>query len=237
MFHSLSPLHLRHYEPQLTIIQSSDSDSDSDSDSGSEKEETAAEEPSKKRKADAEEVAAEEPAKKAKTEESGEAPEGTTLFVGNLSWKVDDAMLYEEFKNCEDLVSARVITDREQQRSRGFGYVDFSSAAAAKAAFDKMQGYFVDGRELKLDFSTARPKNPNGTDASPANNRAKKYGDVISPESDTLFVGNLSFNADEDTVSAFFSEVANVKSLRLPTDQYVLSSLPLYVYIHCSHLY
>lgn len=82
-----------------------------------------------------------------------------------------------------------------------------------------MQGYYIEGRELKLDFSTARPKNNEGGANGGAVDRAKKYGDTISPESDTLFVGNLPFHADEDTVSAFFSDVANVKSLRLPTDQ------------------
>lgn len=200
----------------------SESGSDSDSDDSDSDSEEKTEEPSKKRKADDEEPAA---AKKAKTdeveaeatEEAAETEQGSTLFAGNLGWKVDDNLLYEEFKVCEGLVSARVITDREQQRSRGFGYVDFDSAANAKAAFEKMQGYFIEGRELKLDFSTARPKNNDGANGGTAD-RAKKYGDTISPESDTLFVGNLPFHADEDTVSGFFSEVANVKSLRMPTD-------------------
>lgn len=151
--------------------------------------------------------------KKTRTEDSEE--KSSTLFVGNLSWNVDDNTLYEEFKFCGDILSARVVTDRDTQRSRGFGYVDFANSAAAEEAFNKMQGAFIDGRELKIDFSTTRPKT---TDASPAN-RAKKFGDTVSPESDTLFVGNLPFHADEETVSAFFSEVSTVKSLRLPTDQ------------------
>ncbi len=138
--------------------------------------------------------------------------------MGNLGWKVDDKLLYEEFQTCTGIVSARVITDREQQRSRGFGYVDFETPEQAKAAFDKMQGYYLEGRELKLDFSNGRKSNNDNT-GSPAANRASKYGDVVSPESDTLFVGNLSFDVDEDTVSEFFNSVCSVKSLRLPTDQ------------------
>ncbi len=75
---------------------------------------------------------------------------------------------------------------------------------------------------MKLDFSNRNQK----TDAAASPNvRAKKYGDTISPESDTLFVGNLSFDADEDAVSSFFSEVATVKSLRLPTNPYVTPRL------------
>ena len=134
--------------------------------------------------------------------------------MGNLSWKVDDNLLYQEFEHCADLLSARVVTDRESGRPRGFGYVDFANSEAAQKAFDDKQGAFLDGRDMRLDFAADRPKK---TDASPGD-RAKKYGDVLSPESDTLFVGNVSFQADEDTLSAFFNDVANVKSLRLPTD-------------------
>lgn len=69
---------------------------------------------------------------------------------------------------------------------------------------------------MRLDLSTSKPAN---NPSERANDRAKKFNDELSPESDTLFVGNLSFNVDEDSVSAFFNEVANVKSLRLPTEQ------------------
>lgn len=110
------------------------------------------------------------------------------------------------------------MTNRDDGRPRGFGYVDFDTAENAKAALEEKQGAFLDGRDMRIDVSTGKPnKNP----ADRANDRAKKFNDELSPESDTLFVGNLSFQVDEDSVSAFFSEVANVKSLRLPTEQYV----------------
>lgn len=70
---------------------------------------------------------------------------------------------------------------------------------------------------MRLDF--ASKPSADGAPNNRAADRAQKHGDVISPESDTLFVGNLSFNTDEDSVSAFFNEVAQVKSLRIPTDQ------------------
>ena len=142
----------------------------------------------------------------------------STLWVGNLGWKVDDNVLYEEFKFCGDILSARVVTDRESGRSRGFGYVDFSSHEAAQKAFDEKSGAYLEGRDMRLDFADKSGNNNNKTAPSPGD-RAKKYGDTVSPESDTLFVGNLSFQADEDAVSAFFSDVASVKSLRIPTDQ------------------
>ncbi|KAI1813255.1 hypothetical protein GGS20DRAFT_586675 [Poronia punctata] len=190
----------------------SDDSSDSDKDSDSEEVEEKKPEPSKKRKAE-EEVAA--PLKKNKTEnESGD--QYTTLFAGNLGWGITDDSLYEAFKDCEGLSSARVVTDRAMQRSRGFGYVDFESHEAAKAAFEKMQGFELEGRALNLDPSKPRPAGEEPT--ARANDRAKQFGDQVSPESDTLFVGNLPFEVDEDAIGAFFGEVAEVKSIRLPKD-------------------
>lgn len=155
--------------------------------------------------------------KKVKADGEADPEKSATLFVGNLSWKVDDNALYEEFKFCGDILSARVVTDRESGRSRGFGYVDFGNVEAAEKAFNEKQGAFIEGRDMRLDYSIKKPAN---NDFS-ASDRAKQYGDTVSPESDTLFVGNISFDQDEDSVSAFFSEVASIKSLRLPTDQYV----------------
>jgi RNA recognition motif-containing protein len=55
-----------------------------------------------------------------------------------------------------NVVSASVITDRETGRSKGFGFVEFSSEAEAKAAQEAMNNKEVDGRNLKVDI--ARPK-------------------------------------------------------------------------------
>jgi nucleolin len=200
----------------------SDDDSDDSDSSGSdeeEDEEVQDEAPAKKRKA---EPFDETPAKKARVEEEGKA---ATLFAGNLTWNVDDDTLYEEFKEFEDLVGARVITDKATGKSRGFGYVDFANPEAAQKAYDAKNGQLLDGRDMRLDFAQKRSNNNNNeSPAGRSADRAKKFGDVVSPESDTLFVGNLPFDVDEDGISAFFGEVCNVKSLRLPTDQYVLRS-------------
>lgn len=181
----------------------------------------------KKRKAE-EEVSTS--SKKTKMEEtSGDLY--TTLFAGNLGWGVTDDILYETFKDCEGLSNARVVTDKAMQRSRGFGYVDFESHGAAKAAFEKMQGYELEGRALNLDPSKPRPAGEESTGAR-VNDRAKQFGDSVSPESDTLFVGNLPFDVDEDVVGAFFGETCEVKSIRLPKDPYVANKLPPPDYAH-----
>ncbi len=76
---------------------------------------------------------------------------------------------------------------------------------------------------MRLDFASKPSTNANPNDR--AADRAKKHGDVVSPPSDTLFVGNLSFNVNEEMVSEFFNETAKVASLRLPTDMLVCLNL------------
>lgn len=187
---------------------SSSSDSDSDSDSDSEEEEK----DSKKRKVEesSEEVeeSSEEPvAKKPKTNE-----EPATLFVGRLSWNIDDEWLRREFEPVGGVISARVIMERSTGKSRGYGYVDFDSKSAAEKALQEYQGKELDGRPINLDMSTGKPHASN-----PKTDRAKQFGDVPSAPSDTLFVGNLSFNAERDSLFNTFGEYGTVVSCRIPT--------------------
>ncbi len=77
------------------------------------------------------------------------------LFVGSLPWSVDDQGLQELFAAHGEVVSARVITDRETGRSRGFGFVEYNDEASAQAALDAMNGAEIEGRTISVDF--ARP--------------------------------------------------------------------------------
>lgn len=79
-----------------------------------------------------------------------------------------------------------------------------------------MQGQEVDGRALNLDYANAKPAEAKPGDR--AADRAKRHGDTLSAESETLFVGNLPFDTEQDAVREFFGEVAEVASVRLPTD-------------------
>nr|CAB3460982.1 unnamed protein product [Digitaria exilis] len=64
----------------------------------------------------------------------------TKLFVGGLSWGTDDQSLKEAFSAYGEVTEARVITDRDTGRSRGFGFVNFSNSDEAKEAVAKMDG-------------------------------------------------------------------------------------------------
>lgn len=94
-----------------------------------------------------------------------------------------------------------------------FGYVEFSTAEEATAALEGKNGTDLDGRPLNVDFSNPRPSNDQRQE-----NRRKQYSDQLSEPSDTLFVGNLSFDVGQDAVTQAFQDYAQPTSVRLPTD-------------------
>ncbi|ODV74796.1 Nsr1p, partial [Cyberlindnera jadinii NRRL Y-1542] len=139
--------------------------------------------------------------------------EPATLFVGRLSWNIDDDWLKSEFEPLGGVIGARVMFERATGKSRGYGYVDFENKAAAEKALKEYQGREIDGRPINLDMSTSKPAgNPNKNA-----DRASKYGDTPSEPSDTLFIGNLSFQADRDGLFETFGQYGSVISARIPT--------------------
>ena len=83
---------------------------------------------------------------------------GNKLFVGGLSWGTDDARLLEAFAQFGEVTEAKVITDRESGRSRGFGFVTYVDEAAAETAKGEMDGKPFDGRTIKVDYAQDRER-------------------------------------------------------------------------------
>jgi cold-inducible RNA-binding protein len=76
---------------------------------------------------------------------------GKKLYVGNLSYNVDGDKLNEMFSEFGTVESANVIIDRDSGRSKGFGFVEFSSDEEAQAAIAELDGQDCDGRALKVN--------------------------------------------------------------------------------------
>ena len=72
------------------------------------------------------------------------------LFVGNLPWSVGDPELEDVFRGLGEIQSARVITDRDTGRSRGFGFVEMEVEDVA-AVINATNGKEVDGRQLRVN--------------------------------------------------------------------------------------
>ena len=73
------------------------------------------------------------------------------LFVGSLSWNTTDEGLLQAFEAFGEVTEAKVITDRETGRSRGFGFVTFVEGEAADTAISAMDGTELDGRTIRVN--------------------------------------------------------------------------------------
>ncbi|CAM6042620.1 unnamed protein product [Sphagnum compactum] len=79
------------------------------------------------------------------------------LFVGNLSWNVDDVTLETIFSDYGKVLEAKVISDRETGRSRGFGFVTLASADEVTEAINNLDGAEHDGRQLRVNLAGEKP--------------------------------------------------------------------------------
>ena len=82
--------------------------------------------------------------------------ETNKLFVGGISWNLSWQDLKDAFNEHAEVVHAKIIMDRETNKSRGFGFVEFNSVEDAAAAKEAMDGIELDGRSIKVDFAQER---------------------------------------------------------------------------------
>jgi len=95
------------------------------------------------------------------------------LFIGNLSFKATEDALLELFEQAGEVVSTRIITDRETQRSKGFGFVEMGSREEAEKAITMFNGFELMGRPIAVN--EARPKEERSNSGS--YNRGGGYGE------------------------------------------------------------
>ncbi len=73
------------------------------------------------------------------------------LFVGGLSWGTTEATLNEAFAAFGEVSEAKVVTDRESGKSRGFGFVTFANDDDATKAMEELNGKPLDGRTITVN--------------------------------------------------------------------------------------
>lgn len=83
---------------------------------------------------------------------------GKKLYVGNLPFSATEQVLLDTFAQCGTVESAKIITDRDTGRSKGFGFVEMATDDEAQAAINKLNGADYDGRTMSV--SEARPMAP-----------------------------------------------------------------------------
>ena len=78
------------------------------------------------------------------------------IYVGNIAWGVSEDELEALFAQYGEVNSARIITDRESGRSKGFGFVEMATADSANAAIEALNGNEFAGRDLRVNQAKER---------------------------------------------------------------------------------
>ena len=78
------------------------------------------------------------------------------IYVGNIAWGVSEDELEALFAQYGEVNSARIVTDRESGRSKGFGFVEMATADSANAAIEALNGNDFGGRDLRVNQAKER---------------------------------------------------------------------------------
>jgi cold-inducible RNA-binding protein len=97
----------------------------------------------------------------------------TKLFVGSLAYSINDDELKQLFEGHGEVVSAKVIIDRDTNRSKGFGFVELNSEEEAQAAIKDLNGREVSGRTIIVNV--AKPMAPRTGGDRPSYNSRPRY--------------------------------------------------------------
>ncbi len=82
------------------------------------------------------------------------------IYVGNLSYKIEEQELKEVFEEYGQVESVKIITDKYSGKSKGFGFVEIEDDEAAKKAIEELNGGMLDERQLVVN--EAKPKRTGG---------------------------------------------------------------------------
>ncbi|KAJ7096732.1 hypothetical protein B0H15DRAFT_55636 [Mycena belliarum] len=98
------------------------------------------------------------------------------LYVGNLSWNTTDDGLREAFSAHGQVTDSICMKDRESGRSRGFGFVTFSSPAEAESAISAMNEQELDGRRIRVNIAGERGSGGGGGGGGYGSGGGGNYG-------------------------------------------------------------
>ena len=118
------------------------------------------------------------------------------------------------FTECGEVTGVNVLKDRETGNSKGCAFVKFATEESQTAACEYSGAEHM-GRSLTIEKATPKEGRPAGGDRG---NSAPRPLSERDPNSSTIFVGNLSYGATEDSLRSFFSQCGTVKAVRVATD-------------------
>lgn len=93
------------------------------------------------------------PSRRSQPSSSAPAEPTKYLYIGNIPYEATDAELNRMFRGLENLKDVRVAVDRVTGFPRGFAHADFTDVEAAKRAYEKLSGFELGGRVLRVDYA------------------------------------------------------------------------------------
>ena len=84
------------------------------------------------------------------------------IYVANIPFKASEEELRELFEEHGEVSSAKIIMDKETQRSRGFGYIDMADDASGRDAISKLNGFNFLGKDLLVNEARPKTDSPRG---------------------------------------------------------------------------
>merc|ERR1711991_481349 len=140
--------------------------------------------------------------------ESNKKEKKKKIFIKNLNYETTEETLKSFFEDCG--VVEEVIILKRGEKSRGMAFVTFATEEEALKGLEK-DGEELDERSIKIELSKPQTKSQN-------NNKKTNLVKTKPKDCKTVFVGNLSYDADDNEIEKFFKSCGNIKSIRIVTD-------------------
>ena len=91
------------------------------------------------------------------------------IYVGNLSYRLEEEDLRAAFEQYGEVTSIRIIMDRETERSKGFGFVEMSDENAGNTAVEALEGVELEGRHLRVSVAKEKDRGSNNNNRGNSN--------------------------------------------------------------------
>ena len=199
----------------------SGSDSDNKQTKGKRQREEKSESKQQKRKSSDDDNSVEEESK-----ESGSGGEHSELFVKNMSYDSSEKSLKSFFSKYGTVTNVKILK-RDDGKSKGIGFVGFSSRKEAQSAIDDAENLNCDGRTVQVSYSNEKKPDRGGDRGGYQQRGNDRGGDRGGDRGDrggsrggndsgnTVFMGNLSFKTSEDSIRKFLRDCGKIADIRI----------------------
>ncbi|KAK6842212.1 nucleic acid-binding protein [Apiospora arundinis] len=140
---------------------------------------------------------------------SGAAQPGNGIYISNMTWDAGENHLREAFSKFGEIQDITISRD-QTGRSRGFGFVTFADAEAAKAAVEECNQSFWHGRRIRVE-----PRKSNENAAPRTANRTMRNSEPTR----SLYIGNIPYETSDADLNKLFRDLENVVDVRVAVDR------------------